>query len=112
MGQTPLSDGAYGRFPVVDARLLPPLAAGEPSESRQLDSAFTTVGMTATRGRRPWWLIPIVSAGSGAVLFEVARGDECEQSDCTIYIPPPVQGAVLGLVVGTVVEVVLRASGR
>jgi hypothetical protein len=97
---------------VVDVRLLPPAAAGANAFGGgrlELHSAAVT---TLAGTRRPWWLIPLASAGAGALLFEIVRGDECEQSDCIIYIPPPVQGAVLGLAVGTVIEVVLRASDR
>jgi hypothetical protein len=100
------------RLAVLDARLLPP-APGEANTSQTSHSDLSlAVGMTGARTRRPWWLLPLAAAGAGAVLFEVVRGDECEQADCTIYIPPPLQGAVLGLAVGTVIEVVLRASER
>lgn len=111
--QTPRYGGEDAHRPVLDARLSPsvPVDPGD-SHGTRLDSAFTSVGMTAARGRRPWWLIPLVSAGAGAVLFEAVRGDECEQTDCMIYVPPPVQGAVLGLVAGTIVEIVLRVSDR
>jgi hypothetical protein len=98
------------RHPPVDVRLLVSTPVHTPGS--RLDRDLAPAGIGAVRSRRPWWLIPLVAAGAGAVLYEVARGDECEQTDCTVYIPPPVQGAVLGLAVGTVIEVVLRVSDR
>lgn len=96
----------------LDARLIPPQRVFANHDGEDPNSSVLLIGVTAEREGRPWWLIPAITTAGGALLYELARGDECENTDCIIYIPPPVTGAVLGLVVGTVVEVSLRLSSR
>lgn len=96
----------------LDARLIPPSEVSESDDNEGPNPSVLLIGLTAGRERRPWWLIPVIATAGGALVYELARGDECENTDCIIYIPPPVTGAVLGLTVGTVVEVGLRLSSR
>lgn len=97
---------------VLPARLVPPAGALANRDVEEPTAPLLPVGMTAARGGRPWWLIPVLATAGGALVYELVRGDECEDTDCIIYIPPPLAGAVLGLAVGTVIEVTLRLSSR
>lgn len=100
-----------GETKILDPRLVPAPADVRPPAAEQ-PRLVLAKEIGVARGKRPWWLIPVIGAAAGAVVYEIARGDECENTDCIIYIPPPVQGAVLGLAAGSIVEIVLRVSER
>ena len=76
----------------LSAELTPPAAAAPSVELR-------------ARTGRPAWLLPAAGLIAGAILYPVLVNERCE--DCTLYIPEPVTGGIIGLLGGIVVEVSL-----
>lgn len=68
------------------------------------DAAAPSVALTA-RGGRPFWLLPAAGMVAGAVIYPMLVDEECQ--DCTIYIPEPVTGGIIGLLGGITLEVLL-----
>jgi hypothetical protein len=64
-----------------------------------------SVVFTARSGR-PVWLLPAAGMVAGAILYPMLVEPSCE--DCTVYIPEPAMGAMLGLMGGILLEVSLR----
>jgi hypothetical protein len=65
----------------------------------------------SVRSGRPVWLLPAVGLVAGAVLYPMLVDGGCDDTDCMLYIPEPVTGAIIGLLGGIAVEVLLMATG-
>lgn len=61
----------------------------------------------AVRSGRPVWLLPLAGLVAGAILYPMVVDGGCDDTDCMLYIPEPVSGALIGLLGGITVEVVL-----
>jgi hypothetical protein len=61
---------------------------------------------------RPVWLLPLTGLVAGAVIYPMLVDGGCDDTDCMLYIPEPVTGAIIGLLAGITVEVVLMAVGE
>jgi hypothetical protein len=59
------------------------------------------------RSGRPVWLLPAAGMVVGAVLYPMLVDGGCDETDCMLYIPEPVTGAIIGLLGGILVEVSL-----
>jgi hypothetical protein len=84
----------------LPAELTPEAAAAQPS-----------VDLSARSGR-PVWLLPLTGLVAGAVLYPLLVDGGCDDTDCMLYIPEPVTGAIIGLLGGIAVEVLLMAVGE
>lgn len=60
----------------------------------------------AVRSVRPVWLLPAAGMVAGALVYPALVDQHCD--DCTVYIPEPAVGAMLGLMGGILLEVSLR----
>jgi hypothetical protein len=86
---------------------LPYAPALQPLPAELVPPAATTPSVElSARGGRPVWLLPAAGLVAGAVLYPMLVDGHCE--DCTIYIPEPAVGAMIGLMGGIVLEVSLR----
>jgi hypothetical protein len=61
----------------------------------------------SVRSGRPVWLLPAAGMVAGAVLYPMLVDGGCDDTDCMLYIPEPVTGAIIGLLGGILVEVSL-----
>jgi hypothetical protein len=77
-----------------------------PAELTPLAAASPSVAL-AVRSGRPVWLLPLAGLVAGAVLYPMVVDGGCDDTDCMLYIPEPVTGAIIGLLGGIAVEVVL-----
>jgi hypothetical protein len=59
------------------------------------------------RSGRPVWLLPLAGLVAGAVFYPMVVDGGCDDTDCMLYIPEPVTGAIIGLLGGILVEVSL-----
>lgn len=110
--------GRFSRLAVVAALLAaaPAAAQAVPDPGfapRPLPAELTPNAVAATpsverlaRGGRPVWLLPAAGLVAGAILYPALVDQDCE--DCTVYLPEPAVGAMLGLMGGILLEVSLR----
>jgi hypothetical protein len=86
---------------------LPPALRAQPLPAELRPEAATTPSVELTaRSGRPVWLLPAAGMVAGAILYPMLVEPNCE--DCTVYIPEPAMGAMLGLMGGILLEVSLR----
>jgi hypothetical protein len=77
-----------------------------PAELAPESAATPSVELVARSGR-PVWLLPLAGLAAGAVLYPMLVDGGCDDTDCMLYIPEPVTGALIGLLGGITVEVLL-----
>jgi hypothetical protein len=82
-----------------------------PAELTPPAAASPSVELTVRSGR-PVWLLPAAGLVAGAVLYPMLVDGGCDDTDCMLYIPEPVTGAIIGLLGGIAVEVLLMAVGE
>lgn len=65
-----------------------------------------------TQRKRPWWLLPAIGSGAGAVGGSYLIYDVCvrQKEDCIFPVAPVVAGALVGAAVGGLVELVVRST--
>ncbi|HYR07135.1 MAG TPA: hypothetical protein VEQ60_05190 [Longimicrobium sp.] len=87
---------------------LPPALRPQPLP-RELtpEAAASPSAELMVRSGRPVWLLPLAGLVAGAVLYPMVVDGGCDDTDCMLYIPEPVTGAIIGLLGGILVEVVL-----
>ena len=73
------------------------------------EAASTPSVALSVRSGRPVWLLPLAGLAAGAVIYPMLVDGGCEDTDCMLYIPEPVTGALIGLLGGIAVEVLLMA---
>lgn len=77
-----------------------------PAELTPESAATPSVELVARSGR-PVWLLPLAGLVAGAVLYPMLVDGGCDDTDCMLYIPEPVTGALIGLLGGITLEVFL-----
>jgi hypothetical protein len=68
--------------------------------------ALPAVELSVHSGR-PVWLLPLTGLVAGAVLYPMLVDGGCDDTDCMLYIPEPVTGAIIGLLGGITLEAFL-----
>jgi hypothetical protein len=105
---SPVDAGGQVRTPAAASPLpvlleISPTAFTSHSENVGLRIPYTRTAQSA----RPFWLLPLLGAASGALLWSLAVEDSCADDDCMIGVPPFVTGTVIGAGVGVVLEIAL-----
>ena len=87
---------------------LPPALRPQPLPAALTPQAAAAPSVEpSVRSGRPVWLLPAAGMVAGAVLYPMLVDGGCDDTDCMLYIPEPVTGAIIGLLGGIAVEVIL-----